>query len=70
MQLSSSTDFLSCIDTNDTDMGNAWGCHVVLTLGFLLTAGMAIPAGMYNLDDNMIIQQVCFWITAVCAPPP
>lgn len=62
--LSSSTDFLSCIDTNNTDMGNAWGCHVVLTLGFLLTAGMAIPAGMYNLDDNMIIQQVCFWITA------
>ena len=46
----------SCINTNDTGMGNAWGCHVVLTIGYVLVASMAIPCGYYNLDDNMVIQ--------------
>merc|ERR1712070_8659 len=46
--------------------GNAWGCHVVLTFGFIVTAAMAIPAGRYNLDDNMIIQRVAFILTVAC----
>merc|ERR1712072_53826 len=62
--VSGSTDFFSCVDTQNTDVhGHPWGCHVVLSLGFVLTAAMAIPCGMYNLDDNMIVQQVAFWCT-------
>jgi len=64
--LTGSTDFFSCIDTSDVSNGNAWGCHVVLTFGFILTAAMAIPCGRWNLDDNMIIQRVAFWLTVLC----
>ena len=38
-------------------------CHIVITLGFIITAAMAIPAGKYNLDDNTIIQRIAFWMT-------
>ena len=58
--------FLSCINTADLTDGNGWGCHVVVTLGFVLTAAMAIPCGRWNLDDNMIIQQVAFVLTVGC----
>jgi len=61
-----STDIFSCINTNHLDAGNAWGCHVVLTAGFLVTAAMAIPCGRWNLDDNMYIQVVCFVLTIAC----
>lgn len=61
-----SEDVWSCVDTSDIGNGNAWGCHVVLTFGFIVTAAMAIPAGRYNLDDNMIIQRVAFVLTVAC----
>jgi len=61
-----STDIFSCVNTNDLATGNAWGCHVVLTLGFVVTASLAIPCGRWNLDDNMIIQTVAFVLTMGC----
>jgi len=61
-----STDFLSFFNTNELDRGNAWGCHVVITAGFLIVAAMAIPCGRWNLDDNMIIQIAAFFLTIVC----
>ena len=56
----------SCIDSADLSHGNGWGCHIVLSLGYVLTAAMAIPCGAWNLDDNMIIQQGAFCLTACC----
>lgn len=35
----------------------------VLSLGFMVTLLMVIPMGYFNLDDNMIIQIVCFILT-------
>merc|ERR1711871_713808 len=64
--IGSSTEFFSCFDTTDLSEGHAWGCHIILTFGFILTAAMAIPCGIYNLDDNMIIQQVAFLLTVLC----
>ena len=46
----------SCIDTNDVSQGNAWGCHVILTMGYLVALVLTLPMGYFNLDDNMIIQ--------------
>ena len=61
-----STSFLSCIDSADLSNGNGWGCHVVLSLGYIVTAAMAIPCGAWNLDDNMLIQRGAFVTTAGC----
>lgn len=66
LHVDGSDDFFSCFNTSDLSQGNAWGCHVVLTLGFIVTAGMAIPCGRWNLDDNMIIQRVAFILTVLC----
>ena len=59
---------LSCVDTTDFSAtgGNPWGCHVVLSLGFVLVAAMAIPCGAWNLDDNMIVQRIAFFLTCTC----
>ena len=64
--VSGSAKFLSCIDTSNLSSGNGWGCHVVLSLGFVLTGAMAIPCGRWNLDDNMIIQRGAFVLTVCC----
>jgi len=64
--IAGSADFFSCLDTSDLSMGNPWGCHIVLTAGFVLTAAMAIPCGQWNLDDNMNIQIVAFILTLIC----
>ena len=58
----------TCTDTTNYGAvgGNPWGCHVVLTGGFLLTMAMAIPMGFFNLDDNMIVQVVAFVLTLGC----
>lgn len=61
-----STDFFTCFNTNNLDGGNAWGCHVILSAGFIVTAAMAIPCGRWNLDDNMLIQTVAFILTILC----
>jgi len=61
-----SSDFFSCINTNSLDYGNAWGCHIVLSAGLVLTAALAIPCGRWNLDDNMLIQTVAFILTILC----
>lgn len=61
--LAHSTDFMSCVNMADVDQGNPWGCHIVLSAGYLLVAALAIPCGRWNLDDNMIIQVVAFIIT-------
>jgi len=60
-----SNDFFSCL-TPLADTGNGWGCHIVLSAGFIVTAAMAIPCGYYNLDDNMIVQKVAFVLTLLC----
>ena len=59
-----STDFFSSVQAGATY--NAWGCHAVLSLGFLLALAITVPMGIFNLDDNMIIQTVAFIITLVC----
>lgn len=61
--LPGSTDFLSCVDLASVDEGNPWGCHVVLSAGYILVASMAIPCGRWNLDDNMLIQTIAFGLT-------
>lgn len=59
-----STDIWTCVD-QDTLGGdnNPWGCHLLISAGFLVTLIMAVPAGYFNLDDNMIIQVVAFVLT-------
>jgi hypothetical protein len=37
---------LSCVDMDDLSGGNAWGCHLVVSVGFLVTSAMAIPYAM------------------------
>ena len=61
-----SDQMLSCIDATDLSGGNGWGCHMVVTLGYVLTAAMAIPCGRWNLDDNMVIQRIAFILTVGC----
>lgn len=61
--LAHSADFFSCVNLADVDQGNPWGCHIVLSAGYLLVAAMAIPCGRWNLDDNMVIQVVAFVLT-------
>ena len=45
---------------------NPWGCHAVLSVGFVVALLVTVPMGIFNLDDNMIIQSVAFVITLVC----
>eukprot|EP00045_Choanoeca_perplexa_P005989 m.50187 g.50187 ORF g.50187 m.50187 type:complete len:387 (-) comp13400_c0_seq1:487-1647(-) len=59
-------DIWSCIDTNDVSHGNAWGCHIVLTMGYLVALVLTLPMGYFNLDDNMVIQVIAFVITFLC----
>lgn len=61
-----STRWFSCVDINDLSNGNAWGCHLVLTAGFALSAVIAIPFGRWNLDDNIIVQIGAFILTFAC----
>lgn len=58
--------FWSCQDTNDVSGGNPWGCHVVLSMGYLVALVIALPMGYFNLDDNMVIQVGAFVLTLVC----
>ena len=53
-----STSFWTCQDTNNIGLGNPWGCHLVLSMGFLVALAITVPMGYFNLDDNMIVQ-VC-----------
>lgn len=46
--------------------GNPWGCHVVLTMGYLTAMLITVPMGYFNLDDNMIVQVVSFILTVGC----
>jgi len=62
----SSLEFVSCIDSNDVSNGNPWGCHVVLSAGFVVALAITVPMGIFNLDDNMIVQVVAFVLTVVC----
>eukprot|EP00730_Choanoeca_flexa_P018280 TRINITY_DN8881_c0_g1_i4.p1 TRINITY_DN8881_c0_g1~~TRINITY_DN8881_c0_g1_i4.p1 ORF type:complete len:575 (+),score=100.50 TRINITY_DN8881_c0_g1_i4:157-1881(+) len=64
--LDQATQAWSCIDTNDVSNGNAWGCHVILTMGYLVALVLTLPMGYFNLDDNMIVQVVAFVITFLC----
>lgn len=61
-----STDVFSCVDMSNIDTGNPWGCHVVISAGYLLVMAMAVPCGRWNLDDNMNIQVVAASLTACC----
>ncbi len=62
-----SRQFAACYDINGyTDDGNPFGCHVVLSIGFVISLLLVIPMGYFNLDDNMIVQQVCFVLTILC----
>ena len=53
-----SSSFFSCVDTAHLTQGygNGWGCHIVISAGYVCTAAMAIPCGRWNLDDNMSVQ--------------
>lgn len=55
-----STDIFSCTDVNDVTNGSAWGCHVVLSVGFVVVLALTVPWGMFNLEDNIIYQNVAF----------
>eukprot|EP00056_Hartaetosiga_gracilis_P022065 m.28030 g.28030 ORF g.28030 m.28030 type:complete len:612 (-) comp9419_c0_seq1:127-1962(-) len=61
--LSGSTEFWSCIDVANVLAGNAWGCHIIITMGFLVCILIALPMGYFKLDDNMIIQEGAFILT-------
>lgn len=66
-----STDAWSCLDLDQLGAStpytpNPWGCHVVITAGYVMTLAMAIPCGIFNLDDNMIVQVVAFILTLMC----
>lgn len=61
-----SRDIFSCVNTKDLNAGNPWGCHVVISFGFILTTAMALPSSRWNLDENVVIQTVAFIITAIC----
>jgi hypothetical protein len=61
----------SCLDLNELNANtqftpNPWGCHVVVTAGFVLVLAMAIPCGIFNLDDNMWVQVTAFILTLGC----
>jgi hypothetical protein len=64
----------SCVDTNNVDGGNPWGCHVVITMGYLVALAITVPMGVYNLDDNMIVQVDAVSsqdrLSAACPDPP
>jgi len=61
-----SVHFFSCINSNDVSNGNPWGCHVVISLGFVVALLITVPMGIFNLDDNMIVQVVAFVLTVLC----
>eukprot|EP00040_Diaphanoeca_grandis_P030813 m.182974 g.182974 ORF g.182974 m.182974 type:complete len:581 (+) comp32140_c0_seq2:152-1894(+) len=62
------TSIWNCVDTEQLSaiMPNPWGCHLIVSAGYLITLGMAIPAGIFNLDDNMILQVIAFGLTICC----
>lgn len=64
--VSSNTKVWSCIDTNDNSAGNPWGCHIIISLGYLVALAITVPMGYFNLDDNMIVQVVAFGLTVSC----
>eukprot|EP01059_Diplonema_ambulator_P033154 TRINITY_DN6806_c0_g1_i1.p1 TRINITY_DN6806_c0_g1~~TRINITY_DN6806_c0_g1_i1.p1 ORF type:complete len:571 (+),score=130.81 TRINITY_DN6806_c0_g1_i1:51-1715(+) len=64
--LPEATKFWSCIDTNNLNDGNAWGCHCIISLGFLVSLVSTLPMGMWNLEENIVIQVAAFVITVVC----
>eukprot|EP01052_Picozoa_sp_SAG31_P063627 SAG31_NODE_22546_length_523_cov_0.853774_1_plen_121_part_10 len=45
--LPESTAFWSCINTGNLGEGNPWGCHVVITLGFIVTFLITVPMGYF-----------------------
>ena len=68
--LPESTELWTCMDSNSpadgSIAGNPWGCHVVVSLGFVVTFLVTLPMGYFNLDDNMIIQVGAFVLTLLC----
>ena len=64
--LNASTDIWSCMDANSLSDGNAWGCHCVISIGFVICIFITIPIGRWNLDDNMVIQVGAFILTIMC----
>ena len=59
-----STDFLTFLGSGEEF--NPWGCHAVLSVGFVLALVITLPMGIFNLDDNMAIQSGAFVITLLC----
>lgn len=64
--LPESTKFWTCVDINNVNGRNPWGCHMVLSGGFLLCMLITIPMGYFNLDDNMVVQVTAFILTIGC----
>ena len=56
----------SCVNTNKLENGNPWGCHLIITMGYLVALVITVPMGYFNLDDNMIVQVVAFVLTVAC----
>ena len=53
-------------DTQDNSSDSLFGKATVLTLGYAVTLVVAIPLGIMNLDDNIIIQIGGMLLTFVC----
>lgn len=53
-------------DTQDNSSDSLFGKSTVFTLGYAVTLVVAIPLGIMNLDDNIIIQIGGMLLTFVC----
>jgi len=60
--------FWNCISSDQlsTAEPNPWGCHVIVSAGYLITLAMAIPVSIFNLEDNMKIQIVALVLMISC----
>jgi len=71
--IDASTEFWSCMDTQNPVDGSPWGCHVVVSMGLIAALVITVPMGYFNLDGgsrcNTLLRCVgvcCSTLTAMC----